>query len=184
MEEVAVSSTAPYAPRADDWGLGVALAMASGVIAGFGSITDEFDVEPLSGVTTAVGIVGGLGILVCWITGTVFGGRAFRGLPWILGAVALWVLQVVLLHVVGWRVALTTAGFLAAAVVVVGWLRLHRYVVAAYAWIALLAVGAVGAALAPTYPLLVAALVTTPLLTMLGAAVTQSLAARRYSAAR
>jgi len=179
-----VAETAPYVPRADDWGLGVALALASGVIAGFAPITDEFDVEPLSGLTTAVGIVGGLGILVCWVTGSVFGGRPFRGLPWILGAVVLWVLQVVLLPIAGWRVALGTAGFLAAVVVVIGWLQLHRYVAAAYPWLLVLAGGALFAALAPTYSLLVAALVSTPLVAMFGATFTQAFAAGRYSASR
>lgn len=183
-EEDAVVSIAPYPPRAHDWGLAVALALASGVIAGFAPITDEFDVEPLTGVTTAVGIVGALGILTCWITGSFFSRRPFRALPWIIAAVVLWVLQVVLLPVTGWRVAVPTAGFLAAVVIVVGWLQLHRYVLAAYGWIAVLVVGAVAAGFAPTYATLVAVLVSTPLITMLGATVTQQLVARRYSAAR
>lgn len=177
-------SIEPYAPRAHDWGLAVALALASGVIAGFAPITDEFDVEPLTGVTTAVGIVGALGILACWITGSFFTRRPLRALPWIIAAVVLWALQVALLPVLGWRVAVPTAGFLAAVVIMVGWLRLHRYVPAAYGWIAVLVLGALATAFAPSYATLVAVLVSTPLIAMLGAAVTQQLVARRYSAAR
>jgi hypothetical protein len=176
-------STSTYAPRAHDWLLGVALAMTAGVIAGFPTITEEFHVEALTGVTIAVGIVGALGILGCWVTGSMFGRRPWRGVPWIVGAVVLWLAQVALLPAVGWRIAVPTAGFLAAAVVVAGWLNLHHYAAATYAWLAVLVVGAVVAGLSTSYPQLVAVLVVTPLVTMFGASATQSLAARRHSAA-
>jgi hypothetical protein len=176
-------STSTYAPRAQDWLLGVALAMTAGVIAGFPSITDEFGVAALTGVTIAVGIVGAMGILACWITGSLFDQRPWRGVPWIVVAVVLWLGQVALLPVVGWRIAVPTAGFLAAAVIVAGWLQLHQYLAATYAWMSVLVVGAVIAGLSTSYPQLVSVLVVTPLVTMFGASATQALAARRHSAA-
>lgn len=176
-------STSTYAPRAQDWLLGVALAMTAGVIAGFPAITDEFGVAALTGVTIAVGLVGALGILACWISGSLFDRRPWRGVPWIVAAVVLWLVQVALLPVVDWRIAVPTAGFLAAAVIVTGWLQLHAYVATAYVWMSVLVVGAVVAGLSTSYPLLVAVLVVTPLVTMIGATATQALAARRHSEA-
>jgi hypothetical protein len=175
---------AAYRPRFPDWLLGVSLALASGAIAGFAPVTQDFGVERLSGVVTAIGIVGGIGILVCWIIGSMSSRRPLRGIPWIAAAVVLWVLQLVILHVAGWRLAVSTAGILAAAVIVVGWLQLHRYAAPAYGFLGILAAGAVVAALAPTYPILVATLVVVSLATMFGAALTQTLLARNYSAAR
>jgi hypothetical protein len=157
--------------------------MTAGGIAGFPPITDEFGVAALTGVTIAVGIVGALGILACWISGSLVGAHPWRGVPWIVAAVVLWLAQVALLPVVGWRIAVPTAGFLAAVVIVAGWLQLHAYVATTYVWMSVLVVGAVVAGLSTSYPQLVAVLVVSPLVTMFGATATQALAARRHSAA-
>lgn len=160
---------APHRPGLLDWGFAVCLALTSVAAAGLPDVLADFGTADEAGAGAfVVGILGALGLAVCWIAATLRRGRIVAGLPLFAAGVLFWFLQVVASETVGWRLALGILGMLAAGLTTVGWVAMRRYAPRAYAFLPLLPVGSLLVVLAPGHVMLIAGLVVASLLPVAG----------------
>lgn len=155
-----MTPTAIRRPTLLDVGEGVALTLAVVMVAALPPISTELAVpQPVVAATVGVALVGAIGLVACFVAGSF---RSPRVLPagLILSAgVAVWIVAVVLVGPqVGWRVGLASAWLLAALAFGAAWFVLREYPARVYPALVLLGVGAVLASLAPTFPMVLAAL--------------------------
>ncbi len=138
----------------------VSLTFAVVMVAALPPISLEFSVPPAGvGATVGVGLLGGLGLLAAFVAGSIRSRRVLPAAVLFLLGVGFWILVVVYLDpLLGWRVGIVTAWLAAVGLIAVSWFVLRRYPGRAYPALLLLAVGAAAASVAPSFPLLLAAL--------------------------
>jgi hypothetical protein len=161
-----VTAGARPAPGLLDIAAGVSLVLASVAIVGLPPVSADLRVSgAMAAVVVALGILGALGLVACWVAASLRSRRVGPGVALFVVGIALWgVMLLVAEPALGWRLGLATVGLVSQALVVAGWFVLRSFSPVAFVALMALAPPALVAMFAPSAHVLIAALVVGPLL--------------------
>lgn len=160
-------AASPRAPGLLDVAAAASLTLSSVAIVGLPPVSTEFALSTSSSaVVVTLALFGTIGLVVCWIVGSLHSTRVLPGVLLFVAGIALWVVTVFVAEpVLGWRVAASTVGLASELLVTAGWFVLRGYPAKVFPALLFLAVGAVLVCLSPSLAVLVAGLVGGPVAT-------------------
>ncbi len=152
------------APGLLDVAAAVSVTLSSVAIVGLPPTTIDFGLSTAAtGIAVTIALLGTVGLVACWIAGSLHSTRAIPGVLLFAAGIALWVVMVLVADpALGWRLGAATVGLASEVLVTAGWFVLRGYPPKVFPALLLLAVGAVVVVVATTLPVLVAGLVGAP----------------------
>jgi ABC-type uncharacterized transport system permease subunit len=161
-------SVAPSrAPSLLDVAAAASLTLSSVAIVGLPPVSTEFGISTsASAVAVTLALFGTIGLVVCWIVGSLHSTRVLLGVLLFAAGIALWVVTMFVAEpVLGWRMAASTVGLASELLVTAGWFVLRGYPAKVFPALLFLVAGAVLVYLSPSLAVLVAGLVGGPVAT-------------------
>lgn len=152
-------------PSLLDVGAGVSLVLVSVVLVGLPPVSTDLQVPgSIAGVLVAAGILGAVGLVVCWIAACFRSRRVAAGVSQFVAGIALWVVMMLVAEpLLGWRLGIATVGLVSELLVAAGWFVLRSYPPVAFVGLLALVPPVVVGVFATNAEVLLGALVAGPL---------------------